>query len=395
MKIMIVHNAYQQQGGEDAVVACESAMLERNGHRVIRYSRSNDEIAELNGAKRLVLVREMIRSDRSKRELLSLLRAEQPDVVHVHNFFLMISPSVFETCRDAGVPSVHTLHNYRLLCPGATLSRRDVVCEECIERGLWRGVLHGCYRDSRWMSAAVALMLQTHRITGTWENSIDGYIALTQFARNKFVQGGLRASAIDVKPNFLDSDPGTRSSVGRYMLFIGRLSKEKGAGLLLRAWEKLRTPIPLVILGDGPMRAELESEASSRNLTNITFAGWRDKKTIFTALQNCAALIVPSLCYEGFPMTIVEAFACGVPVICSGFGGMAEIVEAGRTGLHFQPGDEAALANQIDRAWGDQPALATMGREARREFERFYTADTNRKQLLEIYEKVISRAQMN
>lgn len=395
MKIVIAHNRYKQRGGEDVVVAAESTLLEENGHTVIRYSRSNDEIEAMTGPKRILLLRDMIRSEQSKQQLSELLRNERPDIVHVHNTFLMISPSIFESCRDAGVPCVHTLHNYRLLCPGWTLSRNGTVCEECLEHGLWRGVLHGCYRNSRWMTAAVAMMLQTHRTNRTWNELVDGYVALTNFARDKFIQGGLPAAAIHVKPNFLDLDPGERMSAGDYMLYVGRLSAEKGVDVLLRAWEKLSSPIPLIVFGDGPLRAELEAEASSRNLTNVTFAGWQNRKTIFAALRNAAALVMPSLCYEGFPMTIVESFACGTPVICSGFGGLAEIVEPTRTGLHFRPGDENDLAEKIEWACSHSKELSEMGRAARQEFERRYTAETNYKLLLQIYEKAIAHAAMN
>jgi glycosyltransferase involved in cell wall biosynthesis len=395
MKILIVHNTYQQPGGEDVVVAAETRMLEQNGHTVIRYSRSNDEIAAMSGPERLMLVKNMIRSERSKQQLYALLRAERPDLVHVHNTFLMISPSVFESSRDAGIPSVQTLHNYRLLCPGWTLSREGAVCEECLHRGLWRGVWHGCYRNSRLMTAAVALMLQTHRTSRTWEEAVDGYVALTNFARSKFIQGGLPAAAIHVKPNFLDVDPGERTSVGRSMLFIGRLSPEKGVDVLLKAWEKLSTPIPLVIFGDGPLRKELEAQVAAKKLTNITFVGWQNRTAIFAALKNAAALIAPSLCYEGFPMTLVEAFACGTPVICSGFGGLAEIVEDGRTGLHFRPGDEDDLAGKIEWACDRQGTFSAMGREARAGFEKHFTAKANYQLLLEIYEKAIAHAAMN
>ena len=224
---------------------------------------------------------------------------------------------------------------------------------------------------------------------------MDGYVALTNFARSKFIQGGLPAAAIHVKPNFLDVDPGERTSVGRSMLFIGRLSPEKGVDVLLKAWEKLSTPIPLLIFGDGPLRKELEAQAAAKKLTNITFVGWQNRTAIFAALKNAAALIAPSLCYEGFPMTLVEAFACGTPVICSGFGGLAEIVEDGRTGLHFRPGDESDLAAKIEWAWDRQGTLSAMGHEARAGFEKYFTAKANYQLLLEIYEKAIAHAAMN
>jgi len=390
MKIAIVHNTYQQPGGEDVAVAAESNLLERRGHTVIRYSRSNDEMAMMSAPRRLLMVKDMIHSEKSKREMLDLLRDERPDLVHVHNTFMMVSPSVFEACREAGIPVVQTLHNYRLLCPGWSLCREGKVCEECIESGLWRGVWHGCYRDSRLMTAAVALMLQVHRMRGTWSHDVGGYVALTNFARDKFIEGGLPASRIGVKPNFLESDPGKRCSSGGFALFVGRLSAEKGAEVLLQAWQKLKGTIPLVIMGDGPLREPLESEAAARNLSNITFAGWRSRAEILSAMKSASLLITPSLWYEGFPMTVVEAFACEIPVICSRLGGLREIVEDGSTGLHFNPGDAEDLAGKLDLLWTQPAQLAAMGRAAREEYKRNYTAERNYELMMQIYARTMA-----
>jgi len=390
MKIVIVHNTYQQPGGEDVAVEAESNLLERRGHTVIRYSRSNDEMAMMSAPRRLLMVKDMIHSEKSKREMLDLLRDERPDLVHVHNTFMMVSPSVFEACREAGIPVVQTLHNYRLLCPGWSLCREGKVCEECIESGLWRGVWHGCYRDSRLMTAAVTLMLQVHRMRGTWSHDVGGYVALTNFARDKFIEGGLPASRIEVKPNFLELDPGKRSSSGGFALFVGRLSAEKGAEVLLQAWQKLKGTIPLVIMGDGPLREPLESEAAARNLSNITFAGWRSRGEILSAMKSASLLITPSLWYEGFPMTVVEAFACGIPVICSRLGGLREIVEDGSTGLHFNPGDAEDLAVKLDLLWTQPAQLAAMGRAAREEYKRNYTAERNYELMMQIYARTMA-----
>jgi glycosyltransferase involved in cell wall biosynthesis len=390
MKIVIVHNTYQQPGGEDVAVAAESSLLERRGHTVIRYSRSNDEMAMMSAPRRLLMVKDMIHSEKSKREILDLLRDERPDLVHVHNTFMMVSPSVFEACREAGIPVVQTLHNYRLLCPGWSLCREGKVCEECIESGLWRGVWHGCYRDSRLMTAAVTLMLQVHRMRGTWSHDVGGYVALTNFARDKFIEGGLPASRIGVKPNFLELDPGKRSSSGGFALFVGRLSAEKGAEVLLRAWQKLKGTIPLVIMGDGPLREPLESEAAAQNLSNVTFAGWRSRGEILSAMKSASLLITPSLWYEGFPMTVVEAFACGIPVICSRLGGLREIVEDGSTGLHFNPGDAEDLAVKLALLWTQPAQLAAMGRAAREEYKRNYTAERNYELMMQIYARTMA-----
>ena len=392
MKIAIVHNTYQQKGGEDAVVAAESRLLENHGHKVVFYRRSNEEIAVMSGPERLLMVKDLIHSTKSKKELCALLRSEKPDVAHVHNTFMMMSPSVYEACADVEVPVVQTLHNYRLLCPGWSFSRNGDVCEQCLDHGLWRGVRHGCYRDSRLMTAAVAVMLQVHRSLGTWDSLVDGYVALTNFARQKFIEGGLPGQVLHVKPNFLADDPGERTSSGRSVLFVGRLSPEKGVNVLLSAWRKLSAAIPLIIMGDGPLRESLQAEATRSGLSDVTFTGWRSRFEILTAIKQAAFVVLPSVCYEGFPMTLVEAFACGTPVICSGIGSPQEIVENGKTGLHFQTADADDLASKIEYAWNRPAALSAMGRAARQVFEKRYTAETNYQQLLQIYEKSIAHA---
>jgi glycosyltransferase involved in cell wall biosynthesis len=394
MKIAVVHNTYQQPGGEDVVVAAETELLQSRGHTVVRYSRSNDELAGLSRSGQLLTVRDLVYSDRSKQEFRRLLRAERPDVVHVHNTFMRISPSIFDACRDERVPAVQTLHNYRLLCPGWSLSRNGKVCEDCMTHSLWRGVWHGCYRQSMLMTAAVALMLKTHRARGTWNDAVNGYIALTNFARKKFVQGGLSEHNVHVKPNFLVDDPGERLSPGRSVLFVGRLAPEKGVKVLLDAWRKIRTSAPLVIMGDGPERASLEAACNSADMPNVTFAGRRSRPEIFEAMKHAALVVVPSTWYEGFPMTVVEAFACGTPVLCSDIGGLPEIVKDGRSGLHFRSGDSADLAEKLQVLLGDPKQLAAMGRAARFEFETKYTAETNYLQLMRIYETSISSSHL-
>jgi glycosyltransferase involved in cell wall biosynthesis len=390
MKIVVIHNTYQRPGGEDVVVAAECRLLESQGHQVIGYSRSNHELEQMSTPRRLLMVKDIVYSADSKRAIRDLLRKEEPDIVHVHNTFMMISPSIYEACQEGGVPVVQTLHNFRLLCPAWTLARDGQVCEECVDSGLWRSVLHGCYRDSHLMSAAVALMLQVHRSRGTWNDQVDGYVALSDFARRKFIDGGLLAGKIHVKPNFVSPDPGEREKPGGCALFIGRLSPEKGVSTLLAAWEKLNTRIPLIIVGEGPLRQSLEAEANARNLDSVTFTGWLSAEEARAAMKNASFTVAPSVCYEGFPMSIAEAFACGTPVLCSGLGGMQEIVDDRRTGLHFTAGDADDLAAKVEWAWEHPAQLATMGKEARREYETCYTADRNYARLMQIYEQTMS-----
>ena len=207
------------------------------------------------------------------REFTSLLQRTRPDVVHIHNFFPLISPAVYYACRKAGVPVVQTLHNYRLLCPAATLYRDGNVCEECLQHGLLRGVRYGCYQGSKAWTSALALMLQIHRRMGTWAKMVDCYIALTEFSRRKLIDGGLPAARVRVKPNFVLPDPGMREKRGQYALFAGRLVDPKGWPTLLAAWKQLRRTIPLVIIGDGPDRERLESELKDPALRDVVYRG--------------------------------------------------------------------------------------------------------------------------
>jgi len=389
MKVLIVHNSYQQPGGEDVAFAGECRLLEEHGHTVIAYRRSNHEIETMSAVQRLTMPKDLIYSDSSRREIQELLLKERPDMVHVHNTFMMISPSIYPTCQEMGVPVLQTLHNFRLLCPGWTLSRAGRVCEECVDHGLWRSVLHGCYRDSRLMTAGVALMLQIHRGRGTWSDSVDGYVALSEFARRKFIDNGLPAEKMYVKPNFVQLDPGERDAPGHYALFVGRLSVEKGATTLLSAWKKVNRAIPLVIVGDGPLRQSLEAEAEACGLSSVTFRGWLPGEEARAAMKEAAFLVIPSLWYEGFPMIIAEAFACGTPVICSKLGALQEIVEDQRTGLHFAHGDADDLARKVEWASEHESQIVAMGKAARQEFEARYTAEKNYSILMRIYEQTI------
>lgn len=392
MKIVLVHNTYQQPGGEDVVFEQERANLERAGHEVIVYQRSNFEIDQLSTFGRLALPANSIWSSKTRREFGALLSRERPDIVHVHNTFVMISPSIYRACRQMGIPVVQTLHNFRLLCPAATLYRNGKVCEDCIDHSLWSAVRHACYRDSKSATATAALILASHRRLGTWHESIDRYIALTQFSRDKFIAAGFAPHKLAVKPNFVDRDPGPRTETRDFALFIGRLSPEKGLGTLLAAWERLAERCPLQIVGDGPDRGALEARVRDRSIQGITFRGSVPRTEAISLLKSTRFLVAPSTWYEGFPMVLAEALACGTPVICSRLGAMEEIIADRVTGLHFTPGDSEDLARKAAWAWNHPGELSAMSRAARREYEMRYTADTNYTLLMEIYQQALGRA---
>jgi glycosyltransferase involved in cell wall biosynthesis len=389
MKIALVHNTYQQRGGEDVVFDQERRMLELAGHRVIVYRRSNHEIGNLTILGQIELARHTVWASDSRLEFDALLARETPDVVHIHNTFMLISPSIYSACRDRGIPVVQTLHNFRLMCPPSNFFRDNKVCEECVDHSLWRAVRYRCYRDSRAATATVVLMLAWHRLLKTLDRSVNCYIALTNFSREKFVAAGFPADKIVVKPNFLESDPGPRDQAGDYALFMGRLWPDKGTSTLLKAWEQLPERYQLQIVGEGVEREELEARARQRGLSNVTFRGYLSREEVITALKNARFLIMPSLWYETFGMVIVEAFACGVPVICSRLGAMREIVRDQLTGLHFTPGDSEDLARKVEWAWNNPSEVAAMGRKARRQYEESYTMDRNYEMLRQIYEKTL------
>jgi glycosyltransferase involved in cell wall biosynthesis len=390
MKILLVHNSYQQLGGEDVVFNQERQLLERAGHEVLTYCRSNGEIADYSTLELLGLVGRMTWARDSRRDIASLLHKQKPDLVHVHNTFLMISPSIYSACSEAEIPVVQTLHNYRLLCPAANFFRHGRVCEECLEHSLWRSVLHGCYRKSRAETSAVSLMLAVHRWRHTWTRNVDRFIALTGFSRQKFIEGGIPTEKLTVKPNFVLTDPGCGPCSGEYALFIGRFSPEKRLVTLLTAWQRLRVRIPLCIVGDGPERGSLEAHAKQIGLSDVRFLGQLSRDGVVAALKGALWLLFTSEWYETFGMVIIEAFACGVPVICSRLGAMQEIVADGCTGLHFTPSDPEDLAQKIEWAWAHPEEMAAMGRAARVEYEAKYTAGRNYEILMEIYSEVIA-----
>ena len=390
MKIVLVHNFYRQAGGEDVVFQSEKQLLERAGHTVISYVRSNMELSDATLVHRIGIASQMIWSQKTRRDFAALLDAECPDLVHVHNTFMVISPSIYGACSERHIPVVMTLHNFRLLCPASSFFRMGTVCEECVDHSLVRSVLHGCYRNSRKASAAVALTLATHRALRTWESSVTRYIALTHFAKEKFLNAGFPEKRFVIKPNFADPDPGERPSAGEYALFIGRIDETKGTRILLDAWKRLPVMYPLHVVGDGPDLQWMEARVRELRLSEVTFRGRLPHAAAVETVKGARFTIAPSTWYEGFPMCIVESFACGTPVLCSRLGGMSEIVEDHVTGLHFNPSDPQDLAKKVEWAWNHPVELASMGQKGRRKYETEYTAEKNYSLLIKIYEEAIA-----
>jgi glycosyltransferase involved in cell wall biosynthesis len=378
MKVVVVHNLYQQPGGEDEVFRAETDLLSSHGHTVVRYTVDNRNVGNMGS---LALAAGAIWNKPTHRHLRELFRDARPDVVHFHNTHPLVSPAGYYAARAQGVAVVQTLHNFRLVCPSGVLFRDGSVCEECLGKPFpWPGIVHACYRGSRSATAVTAGMVSVHRALGTWSRTVGVFIALSEFSRRKFIAGGLPPEKIVVKPNFLMSDPGSGGHQGKFALFVGRLSPEKGLDVLQRAWGMLGRDFNLKIIG-GPLTQETNDVTAGR----IEWLGVQPKERVFVEMKEASFLIFPSECYENCPMTIIEAFATGLPVVVSGRGSAAGMVTDYQSGRHFRAGDPADLASKVEWALGHPDEMAAMGRFARQVFESVYTATENYARLMEIY----------
>jgi len=385
MDILVAHNFYKQPGGEDQCVAAEVAMLKAHGHNVIEYHCHNDATEALG---RLGLASRTIWSRSAFYELRQLFRTHRPQIAHFHNTFPLISPAAYYAARGNNIPVVQTVHNFRLVCANALLFRSGRVCEDCLGKAIgWPGIVHKCYRNSLGATSAATAMLGVHRAMGTWRRAVDVYVALTEFSRNKLIEGGLPAERVVVKSNFVYPDPGPGSGAGGYIVFIGRLSAEKGLETLLDAWRLLGRKPRLKIIGDGPMAAKVK-EAAQKDDT-VQWLGSKPLEAVLESIGEAAALMLPSQCYENFPRVVAEAFAKGTPVVASGHGAMATIISNGYTGLLFRPGDAPDLAEKLEIILADPITLSHMRQAARAEFVRNFTAEANHRTLMAIYEKAL------
>jgi len=388
MRVLLVHNYYLNPGGEDVVFNNEYKLLKKHGIDVNKYSISNKELDQRSNLSQAL---NSIWSSSSYNTLMEILKSNNYDIVHVHNTHAVLSPSIFYACRENGVPAVLTLHNYRILCPKATLYRDNNVCELCVKKNFpYYAIYYKCYHNSTLHSIALSMSVAFHNNFGTYRRIVNQCIALTNFSRDLFVKSGIPNKKINIKPNFLESDPGFSRKRKNYFLFIGRITEEKGIKTLLNTWS-LNNNYPLKIVGDGDLKEYVKTKIDEESLTNVEYLGQvNSSNKIIKLLKDSYCLILPSLWYEGFPMTIVESFATGTPVISSKIGSLAEIVKHKGNGLLFKPGDVHDLLLKIKWAWENEKDINIYGINARKEYEQKYTSKKNYNQLINIYEKAIS-----
>lgn len=379
-RVLIVHNHYKHRGGEDAVVEDECRLLTDHGIQVTSFEHSNDE---LDGMNLLRAGFDTVWNARIAREFDEVIGREQPGIVHVHNTFTRISPAIYWIAASRGVPVVQTLHNFRLFCPQSTFLRNGRVCENCIKQFVpVSGIRHGCYHNSKSQTFAVAAMLVAHRAIGTWRHKVTRFIALNEFCRSKFIEGGLPADKIRVKPNFVMPPSLDVSFERRGGLFVGRLSPEKGLDTLAKAVARLGHN-PISVIGTGPL------EGLVRSTFGESYRGQKSSGEVMEAMAEANYLVIPSIWYENFPRTMVEAFASGLPVIASRLGALAEIVDDGRTGLLFEAGNPDDLSDKISWAERNPDRMRTMGLHARTDYEQKYSPAINYEMLTDIYSEAI------
>ncbi|MFD4318729.1 glycosyltransferase family 4 protein [Streptomyces sp. NPDC058548] len=393
MHVLVVHNRYSsaQPSGENRVVDEEVGLLRAAGHRVDVFERRSDDIAARSLLGKVAVPLLVPWNPAARTELTARLRADRPDVVHVHNVFPLLSPSVLAACADAGVPVVATLHNYTQVCPPGTLHRDGRQCTECVGSALpLPAVRHGCYRNSRLATVPLAVSLSVNR--RRWWSGVERFFCISAAQRDVLVRSGMPPERLAVKHNFVP-DPGTlRTGAGEQLLFLGRLAEAKGIRLLMAAWDEVAAAggvgVPLVIAGAGPLEPEVTAWAAGRD--DVRYAGLWDPAECRRALARSVAVLAPSLAMETFGLVVAEAMAAGVPAVAAAHGAFVELVEDGVTGLLHTPGDPASLASRIRRITAEPDRNREMGEAARRRYEKGFSPSVGLERLLEEYRTAIA-----
>lgn len=387
LNILIVHNYYQFAGGEDTVVAQDAQLLEKHGHHVYFYKRNNEELKHYTKWRKLLLPFTTFFSFHAYHDICRLIREYDIDIVHVHNTLPLISYSVYYAAKKEKVRLVQTIHNFRLVCPNALFYRDGHICEDCLQKGLQTSIRYGCYRNSKAQTAVVAAALKLHRMLGTFHKP-DAYIALTQFNKEK-IAAVADIDKIYVKPNYLEVVlPEQRQAAEKtysYYVYAARLETVKGIFVLLDAFAQLPDE-KVLLLGTGPEEQQVRQYVAQHNLTNVIIKGFVPHEEALSIIDNARAVIYPSLWYEGFPMTIVESFACGTPVIASDTPNLTERIADGKNGYTFHTGSPERLSASV-RMLSALTAgeYGKMREQSKMCYKESFTEETVYERLLEIY----------
>ena len=381
MKIVQVHNRYQQAGGEDIVVAEEKKLLEKNGHTVLTYFQNNNDIKQYSSIKKVKLFSQLHFNPRSYKNCLAYLKKHQPDVCHVHNTLHIISPAIFKACKDTNTPVVQTLHNYRPICVNGMLTKNNIPCESCLGKSAYHSLKDKCYRNSYLQTFAVARLIEKNKQRRLYQDNIDAFICFTDFAKDKFIIQGIPAEKIHVKPNFLNETAVEQKSTEPYLVFVGRLEEAKGAHILNRVAKKIS--LPIYVIGEGKLSVDLQEHQ------HVKMLGQLPHKTTLKYIQGADALFLPSTVYEGMPLTILEAFAHRTPVIASNIGAMASMVRHEDNGLLFEVNDIGDAVNKINQLFSNQTLKNHVAQNGFQDFVTLYSAKVNYNKLMAIYQSIL------
>ena len=385
MNILIVHNHYQIPGGEDQVAAQEAELLRSHGHKVIVYYRDNSELKGFSLGQKLLLPFRTIYNPGTYREIRKCIRENRIDVVHVHNTLMLVSPAVYYAAKKEKVPVVQTVHNFRLLCPGAAFYRDNQICEDCLKKGLHCALKHKCYRGSFPQTLCCVLSMKVHRATGIYKGLT--YICLTEFNKKKLLRlKGLRPEQIFVKPNAVSAPEALTPELERQdrFLFAARLEDMKGIRVLLEAWRLLGANGPeLLICGSGPLDDWSRKFAADNKMTNVRFLGRLPNDQVRRLMATSRALILPTQWYEGFPLSIAESYSMGTPVLVSNLGNGGSLIKQGVTGLKFDPKSPQSIAKAVEKFEAEKNV--NWEENTRRVYDQALTPEKNYAALMEIY----------
>ena len=391
VKILLCHNFYQQSGGEDVVIPAVKALLETKGHQVILYSQDNREVENYNTLKKIAFFPRTVFSSQTYRRVRRIIAREKPDIAHVQNVFPLLSPALYVALQRARIPIVQSIQNYRLMCINGLFLRNGQVCERCKTGNFFSSVRFKCYRDSYPLSALYALTIGSHRGFGTFKK-IDRFIAPTPYVAEKLTESGVaEGDQVSILGNFMPTplpNYGVADLGNPYIVYVGRLSQEKGIWTLLDAIRGLPS-LKLKIVGSGPLTGNVKAYIESYQLQNVEVLGFVSNEQKYELLRGALCCVLPSECYEGFPIVLLESAAVGTAVVASRLGSLETLVSEGKTGQLFAPGDGVDLRRKLEQLATNSDLAIQMGEKAREWLEKKHTPDAHYKKLIGIYEETL------
>jgi glycosyltransferase involved in cell wall biosynthesis len=387
VKILLIHNFYQQFGGEDAAALADKALLESHYEDVLFYTRDNSEIHDFTWVNKLLFPAQVFYSRRTKRDLQKIVKERRPNIALIHNFFPLVSPSVYHFLHSRGIPIIQVIHDFRFFCPNGWFFTQGQICERCKAGNYLNAVRFRCYRDSYLSSTLAASSIGLNRRRGMLEK-ITAFICLTDFLKQKLLEGGIPEEKIFIRPHFMDTSavaPCYRK--GEYALYLGRISPEKGIWTMVRAFQRLKR-VRLKIAGTGPMEAALGRYVKENAVENVELVGFKSGADKWKLLADSLFVVAPSECYETFGLAVLEAYAAGKPVVASNLGSLPYVVEDGKSGVLFEPGNVEDLIEKVNGLLANPSSIASMGSHARGLAEMKYSPGQSYRTLLDIASKL-------